>query len=112
MINKEYIINSDLYDAVLFDLDGVVTKTAKTHAKAWKKLFDNYLEEKSDSRCFQPFDLEKDYIKYVDGKPRYDGVQSFFSSRNIVVPYGGALDTYDQETICGLGNKKDQLFLD
>ena len=112
MTNKEYIINSDLYDAVLFDLDGVVTRTAKTHAKAWKKLFDKYLGEKSDTGYFRPFDLKDDYIKYVDGKPRDDGVQAFFSSRNIVVPYGTALDAYEKKTICGLGNKKNQLFLD
>jgi trehalose 6-phosphate phosphatase len=74
MAAKKKLINPELYDAVLFDLDGVVTRTAETHAKAWKKLFDQYLKEKSDGNDFIPFDPGDDYIKYVDGKPRYKGV--------------------------------------
>ncbi len=103
-------INPELYDAVLFDLDGVVTRTEDTHAKAWKKLFDEYLSKKSAIDKYQPFDASKDYIKYVDGKPRYKGVASFIASRNITLPYGSVDDAPDQESICGLGNRKNQLF--
>jgi trehalose 6-phosphate phosphatase len=98
------------YDAVLFDLDGVVTKTAKVHAAAWKRLFDAYLK-KRDGDAFEPFDVETDYLRYVDGKPRYDGVKSFLESRDIHLPYGSPSDPPDRETICGLGNKKNRYFL-
>ena len=78
MATRKQIINPELYDAVLFDLDGVVTRTADTHANAWKKLFDEYLEKKSDPDSFVPFDLKDDYIRHVDGKPRHKGVKAFF----------------------------------
>jgi len=112
MATIKQIINPELYDAILFDLDGVVTRTADTHAKAWKKLFDEYLKEKSDSDDYKPFDIKNDYIRYVDGKPRYKGVESFISSRSIDIPYGSVHDAPDKETICGLGNRKNQFFSD
>ncbi|MFQ5852020.1 MAG: trehalose-phosphatase [Candidatus Binatia bacterium] len=100
------------FDAIIFDLDGVVTDTAKVHSTAWKELFDSYLRtrESRDKEPFSPFDKELDYLSYIDGKPRYDGVRSFLKSRGIGIPYGHASDEPDQETICGLGNKKNKLF--
>ncbi len=110
MVILKQSIDHEKYDAVLFDLDGVVTKTADTHANAWKNLFDEYLNKKSTADCFLPFDPGDDYLKYVDGKPRYKGVQAFLASRNIDIPYGYVDDAPDQDTICGLGNRKNQLF--
>jgi alpha,alpha-trehalase len=100
------------FDAVIFDLDGVVTDTAKVHASAWKELFDTFLRlrESRAREPFSPFDKESDYLTYIDGKPRYEGVRSFLESRGIVIPYGKPSDRSDQETICGLGNKKNKLF--
>ncbi len=74
-----FLISKAKFDAILFDLDGVITKTAKTHAAAWKALFDEYLKECADrsGEPFRSFDAEKDYLQYVDGKPRYEGVKSF-----------------------------------
>jgi beta-phosphoglucomutase family hydrolase len=112
MATRKQIINPELFDAVLFDLDGVVTRTADTHANAWKKLFDEYLEIKGGIDGYRPFDISDDYIKYVDGKPRYKGVKSFITSRGIDIPYGSVHDDPDAETICGLGNRKNQFFSD
>ena len=95
-------------DAFIFDLDGVVTRTASLHAKAWKRLFDDYLSRRSEP--FQPFDIDADYRRFVDGKPRYEGVRSFLESRGITLPYGDPGDPPDRETICGLGNRKNALF--
>ena len=105
-------ITRELFDAVIFDLDGVITKTAKVHAAAWKELFDGFLRERAQrqGKEFEAFDIEQDYREYVDGKPRYQGVQSFLASRGIDLPYGDTEDDPDQETICGLGNKKNALF--
>ena len=102
------------FDAAIFDLDGVVTKTARVHAAAWKKLFDEYLKgwAARTGQPFQPFDLIHDYRPHVDGKPRNDGVKSFLDSRNISLPYGKEDDAHDQETICGLGNQKNTYFLE
>ena len=106
-------LDLDRFDAVIFDLDGVVTKTARVHALAWKKLFDQYLQIRAvqSKRPFQPFDLITDYRSYVDGKPRNDGVKSFLESRGISLAYGDASDGYEEETICGLGNRKNMFFL-
>jgi beta-phosphoglucomutase family hydrolase len=97
---------------VLFDLDGVLTATAKVHAACWKQAFDEFLQRRADrnSETSQPFDIKKDYEEYVDGKPRNDGVQSFLQSRGIKLPYGDPDDPSDRETICGLGNRKNDLF--
>jgi beta-phosphoglucomutase family hydrolase len=99
-------------DAVIFDLDGVITFTARVHAAAWKELFDDYLRARAVSidTPFRPFDAAADYYAYVDGKPRYDGVQSFLKSRAIEIPHGSPSDSPGDETVCGLGNRKDDLF--
>lgn len=94
----------------LFDLDGVVTRTAEVHAHAWRQLFDRFLAERAGGAGFTPFRLPDDYIAYVDGKPRYDGVRSFLESRGIDLPWGTPQDPPDAATVCGLGNRKDQLF--
>lgn len=97
--------------AYLFDLDGVVTRTASVHSEAWKRLFDAYLKERAaDSSAFVPFRLPDDYVTYVDGKPRYDGVRSFLDSRGIQLPEGTSDDPPDAETVRGLGNRKNVHF--
>lgn len=107
------ILDLSLLDAGIFDLDGVITKTARVHAVAWKNLFDDYLRKQATQKGepFRDFDLIKDYREYVDGKPRYDGVASFLTSRGIPLPHGEPSDSPDQETICGLGNRKNAMFL-
>jgi alpha,alpha-trehalase len=96
--------------AFLFDLDGVVTRTAEVHAQAWRQLFDGFLAARAGGAGFTPFRLPEDYTAYVDGKPRYDGVSSFLQARGIDLPWGTPQDPPDAATICGLGNRKDQLF--
>jgi len=100
------------FKAVIFDLDGVITKTASVHAKAWKIAFDEYLRlrEKRDGEPFREFTHEVDYLRYVDGKPRYEGVKGFLKSRGISIPYGDPSDIPDKETVCGIGNKKNKMF--
>jgi beta-phosphoglucomutase family hydrolase len=97
--------------ACLFDLDGVLTQTAKVHAKAWKQMFDQYLKDRAQARGeeFVPFDPVKDYDEYVDGKPRYEGVQSFLTARGIDLPRGDPSDPPDKETVDGLGNRKNEI---
>ena len=95
-------------DAVIFDLDGVITDTASVHSIAWKRLFDGYLAQAIGDE-FDPF-TERDYLDFVDGKPRYDGVRSFLESRGISLPFGTPDDDPDTETVCGLGNRKNDLF--
>ena len=99
--------------ACLFDLDGVLTKTAVVHAAAWKQMFDEHLREraKRTGKEFVPFDAVTDYGEYVDGKPRYDGVRSFLVSRGIDLPEGDEDDPPGAETIRGLGNRKNELVL-
>ncbi len=101
-----------LFKSVIFDLDGVITNTAKVHAKAWKAAFDEYmrLREKRDKEPFRAFTHEGDYLPYVDGKPRYKGVQSFLESRNIHIGFGDPSDVPGKETVCGIGNTKNKLF--
>lgn len=100
------------FDSVIFDLDGVITKTALIHAQAWKLTFDEYLliREAKNGESFREFTYEGDYLPYVDGKPRYEGVKSFLESRGISVPYGESSDKEDAETVCGIGNKKNAMF--
>jgi alpha,alpha-trehalase len=139
------------YDAVIFDLDGVVTQTAAVHAAAWKRLFDGYLRERAARAAaaaaagttldagaaaatgsgaptspppspagptaaargedqLRPFDAAADYARYVDGKPRYDGVRDFLASRGIDLPWGDPSDAPEKETVCGLGNRKNAFF--
>jgi alpha,alpha-trehalase len=102
------LVESPAINAVLFDMDGVVTDTAQAHAAAWKRLFDEYLGKRDDD--FEPFDSDRDYREYVDGKSRYDGVESFLASRGIELSHGSEDDDPDAETVCGLGNRKDRYF--
>jgi beta-phosphoglucomutase family hydrolase len=97
--------------ACLFDLDGVLTKTATVHAAAWKQMFDAYLRERAErtGEEFVPFDPKADYGEYVDGKPRADGVRSFLESRGSELPEGSPDDPPGDETISGLGNRKNEL---
>jgi beta-phosphoglucomutase family hydrolase len=103
----------DGIEAALFDLDGVLTQTAKVHNRAWKQMFDEYLRERArrTGEPFVPFDSGHDYDEYVDGKPRYDGVRSFLASRGIALPPGTPDDDPGTETIDGLGNRKNELVL-
>src|SRR5690349_19376385 len=96
------------FDAVLFDLDGVLTSTAEIHAEAWKEMFDAYLR-KVEGGNFRPFDIEHDYKTYVDGKPRYEGVRSFLSARGIELPLGSPAEPPSDDSISGLGSRKDAL---
>jgi len=104
----------DYLDAFIFDMDGVITDTARIHADAWKQLFDEYLEKRAVKlgEHFRAFDADVNYHRYVDGKPRYDGVRSFLESRGISLPPGSSDDTPERETVCGLGNRKNEYFLD
>jgi len=97
----------------LFDLDGVLTETAKVHAAAWKEMFDGFLRQRAGQtgQPFVPFDSVKDYDTYVDGKPRADGTSSFLASRGIELPEGHEDDPPDAETVYGLGNRKNQILL-
>jgi beta-phosphoglucomutase family hydrolase len=101
----------DRVKACLFDLDGVLTQTAKVHAAAWKQMFDDYLRRRAarTGERFVPFDPVADYDEYVDGKPRYDGVRSFLASRGIELPAGEPTDPAEAETVAGLGNRKNEV---
>jgi beta-phosphoglucomutase family hydrolase len=108
---KSKRVNRDQYDAVLFDLDGVITNTATLHAGCWKQMFDEYLRKRAEQRAeaFRPFDLATDYRLYVDGKPRFDGVRDFLRSRGIHLLEGNLDDPANVETVHGLGNRKNDL---
>jgi beta-phosphoglucomutase family hydrolase len=108
---KNRRVNREQYDAVLFDLDGVITNTATLHARCWKQMFDEYLRKRAEQggEAFCPFDVVTDYRLYVDGKPRFDGVRDFLSSRGIQLPEGSPDDPAAAETVCGLGNRKNIL---
>ena len=98
-------------EAILFDLDGVITDTAALHAAAWQRLFDDFFETYAgEAQDRSPFRLPEDYVAYVDGKPRYQGVRSFLRSRGIELPWGHPADPPDAATVCGLGNRKNRLF--
>jgi beta-phosphoglucomutase family hydrolase len=103
----------DSIRACLFDLDGVLTKTASVHAAAWKQMFDEFLQRWAERTGteFVPFDAHTDYDRYVDGKPRYDGVRSFLESRGTHLPEGKPGDPPGDETIIGLGDRKNDLVL-
>jgi alpha,alpha-trehalase len=98
------------FGAVLFDLDGVLTDTARVHAASWKKMFDAFLRQRAAAtgEPLAPFEMD-DYALYVDGRPRYDGVRGFLKSRGIELPEGSADDPPDRETVCGLGNRKNEM---
>lgn len=99
--------------ACLFDLDGVLTQTAKVHNAAWRETFDAYLRDRAErtGEPFRPYDPGDDYNKYVDGRPRADGVRTFLGSRGITLPEGTPNDPPDAETINGIGNRKNELLL-
>jgi beta-phosphoglucomutase family hydrolase len=103
----------DSVRACLFDLDGVLTKTATIHAAACKEMFDDYLRERATrtGEEFVPFDPIADYDRYVDGKPRYDGVRSFLAARGIELPEGGPEAAPSSDTVRGLGDRKNKLVL-
>ncbi len=102
---------SDRLDAVIFDMDGVVSDTARVHQRCWKLVFDDYLRRCSarTGEALRPFD-DEDYVRYVDGKPRYDGAESFLASRNISLARGAPSDAPGDDTVCALGNLKDRDF--
>src|SRR5690349_317466 len=114
-ISFEYVLGlPDSIRACLFDLDGVLTQTAKEHAAAWKQMFDSYLSERA-SRAggeFVPFDPVDDYDAYIDGKLRADGTRSFLQSRGIALPEGTPDDSLDAETVNGLSNRKNEILLE
>lgn len=105
------IVDLSAFDGAAFDLDGVITQTASVHAAAWKQLFDDFLASRAPAgQAFVPFDIEGDYLRHVDGKPRYDGVRDFLASRGIALPEGAHDDPPERETVHGLGNRKNALF--
>lgn len=94
------------FDAALFDLDGVITPTAEVHMRAWQQMFSEYFDSRGVT---EPY-VESDYFNFLDGKPRYDGVRSLLASRNITLPDGDPADAASVETVCGLGNRKNDVF--
>jgi len=100
---------STQFKGVIFDLDGVITGTARVHALAWESMFNVFLQKiaKREKKAFVPFDPEHDYLQYVDGMPRMEGVKCFLESRGIEFPFGDYNDPPDKETICGMGNRKN-----
>ena len=102
----------DTVRACLFDLDGVLTDTASVHKKAWKTMFDSYLQRRAErtDEPFVPFDVDDDYLTYIDGKKREDGVRSFLAARKITLPEGDPNDDPSKESVHGLGNRKNELF--
>jgi beta-phosphoglucomutase family hydrolase len=100
------------FDGAIFDMDGVITKTAAVHSLAWKKMFDEYLRYREEKchEAFREFTHAGDYLAYVDGRPRYKGVDAFLKSRGINLPAGGPGDDPQKETVCGLGNRKNEFF--
>ena len=94
------------YDAALFDLDGVLTPTAEVHMQAWRQLFTDFLAKRGVDQPYR----RSDYFDYIDGKPRYDGVRALLASRGIQLAEGDPGDSPDLETVCGLGNRKNEFF--
>lgn len=107
-------VDAAAYKAWLFDMDGVLTQTALVHAAAWKQAFDAFLLEEGQrtGKTYAPFDEEADYEKYVDGEPREDGVRNFLAARGITLPEGHDDDPPDARTVCGVGNRKNELVLE
>lgn len=105
-------IHLENYQAAILDMDGVITQSASTHRAAWKRMFDEFLKIRADEtgHRFEPF-TEEEYYQYVDGKPRYEGAQSFLDSRDISISYGSPEDPPGKHTVCGLGNQKNRYFL-
>jgi beta-phosphoglucomutase family hydrolase len=110
-LSGQRAITRERYDAVLLDLDGVITDTANLHAACWKQVFDEYLQKRAAQRgeAFHPFDLAVDYGRHVDGKSRLDGVRDFLASRGIQLAEGNPDDPPQAETVSGLANRKNDL---
>ncbi|MGC5583354.1 HAD family hydrolase [Ornithinimicrobium sp. W1665] len=100
-------MNWDTVDAALLDLDGVITPTAEVHMRAWEVMFTRFLDELPEEQ--EPY-TDDDYFAHVDGRPRYEGVATFLASRGIELPQGDPSDDPDERTVCGLGNRKNDLF--
>ncbi len=112
MTDPYLIFSRKRFGAVIFDLDGVVTRTADVHATAWKRLFDAFFEKRParEGENLSAFDIDRDYRRYVDGRPRYQGVQHFLAARRIHLPMGAPDDPPERITVCGLGNRKNRIF--
>lgn len=112
MSQSNYSAITDIFDAVLFDLDGVLTATAKVHAISWKRMFDEFLHRraKDNNESFVPFEIDPDYKHYVDGKPRSNGVRSFLEVRGIELPEGSPDVVSEEDTVYSLGKRKDEIF--
>ncbi|MBX0334984.1 beta-phosphoglucomutase family hydrolase [Pontibacter sp. HSC-14F20] len=108
---QQYLQENNI-KALIFDLDGVVTQTARVHAQAWKRMFDAYLQKRGEEegKHYEPLDIETDYREYIDGIPRYDGVRNFLESRGITLPEGSPEDETGHETVSSLGNLKNMYF--
>jgi len=108
----ELTISPKKIDAVIFNLDGVVTRITDLHIRAWRHVFNAYLRDRStrDGEDYRPFDIDYDYRRYVDGRPRYQAVKHFLLARHIDLPMGDPADPSDHETVCGLGNRKNLIF--
>jgi len=106
------VISRRDFDATIFDLDGVLTDTARVHAAAWKEVFDDFLQGCAErgGAGFQPFDIRSDYLAYVDGRSRHDGIRTFLASRGMQLPEGSEQDPEDAKTVRGLGQRKTRLF--
>ncbi len=112
MPDAQPVFSRERLDTVLFDLDGVITRTAEIHAEAWKRLFDAYLKAHpaAAGEDHSPFDATRDYRRYVDGRPRVKGVKHFLLARGIDIPDGEPDDPPERETLYGLGNRKNAIF--
>lgn len=112
MRESEITISRDKVAAAIFNLDGVVTRITNLHIDAWKDVFDAYLHERScrEGEDYRPFDIDHDYYRYIDGRPRYQAVKHFLIARHIDLPQGEPDDPPDRETICGIGNRKVGIF--
>jgi len=110
-LHENHTITRELFDAVLFDLDGVLTDTSRLHATCWKNMFDEFLRKRAKSKGeeLKPFSITEDYHLYVDGRLRSDGVRAFLQSRNITLPEGAPDDPSESETVTGLGNRKNDM---
>lgn len=105
MAEERQDVDWTAYDAVLFDLDGVITPTAEVHMHAWASMFTDFLRQRGDTTY-----TDQDYFAHVDGKPRYEGVAALLASRGIELPWGDPSDDPTAETVCGLGNRKNVVF--
>lgn len=108
---SETVLRPAELDAVIFDLDGVLTDTAEAHFRAWKETFDRFLEDRAEERGvpFEPF-TRNDYRRHVDGKPRYEGARDFLRARGIELPFGAPGDSPGADSVCALGNRKNERY--